>query len=102
MSDYKPSSIVASLCKKLNAVPVAEAIRLDGTVVIVVEDGRKLVFDKDGITRTLTEPIRQDDILPYYRPEGETVSKSTVHAALPVSAANSDGKPNKKRGRHAK
>lgn len=55
MSDYKPSSIVVSLCKKLGAIPIAEAIRLDGTVVIVVADGRKLTFLKDDITRTLTE-----------------------------------------------
>lgn len=56
MADYKPSSIVVSLCKKLNAVPLAEAIRLDGTVVIVVADGRKLTFGKDDITRTLAGP----------------------------------------------
>jgi hypothetical protein len=37
-------------------VPVAEVIRLDGTVVIVVEDGRKLTFFKDDITRTLSMP----------------------------------------------
>ena len=55
MSDYKPSQIVVSLCKKLGAIPIAEAIRLDGTVVIVVADGRKLTFLKDDITRTLTE-----------------------------------------------
>ena len=86
MSDYKPSSIVVSLCKKLNTVPVAEAIRPDGTVVIVVADGRKLVFNKDDITRTLTEPVGQRDV--------------TVRAALPVSATNNDGKPRKRRGRH--
>lgn len=56
MSDYKPSSIVAKLAEKMRAVPVAESIKLDGTVVIIFEDGRKIIFDKDAITRTLTEP----------------------------------------------
>jgi hypothetical protein len=89
MSDYKPSSIVVSLCKKLNTMPLAEAIRLDGTVVIVVADGRKLTFSKDdtvraaataaspvrdGITRTLTEPVGQDVILPS-SPGGEVFSE---------------------------
>jgi hypothetical protein len=56
MGEYKPSMIVAKLAGKLHATPIAEAIRIDGTVVIVFEDGRKLTFDKDAITRTLTEP----------------------------------------------
>jgi hypothetical protein len=79
VSDYKPSSIVVSLCKKLQAIPVAEAVRLDGTVVIVVADGRKLTFSKDdtvraaataaspvrdGITRTSTGPIGQGGVKP--------------------------------------
>ena len=58
MDDYRPSSIVVSLCKKLGAIPIAESDRLktDGVLVIVVADGRKLKFTKDDITRTLTEP----------------------------------------------
>jgi hypothetical protein len=56
MAEYKPSMIVAKLAEKLRGKPIAEAIRIDGTVVIVFEDGRKLTFDKDAITRTLTEP----------------------------------------------
>jgi hypothetical protein len=58
MTDYRPSSIAASLCKKLNAIPISEADRLntDGVYVIVVADGRKLRFTRDDITRTLTEP----------------------------------------------
>jgi len=56
MSDYKPSSIVAKLAEKMRAVPIAESIKLDGTVVIIFEDGRKIIFDRDDITRTLTEP----------------------------------------------
>jgi hypothetical protein len=58
MTDYKPSNIVSSLCKKLNAIPLAESDRLktEGVLVIVVADGRKLKFTNDDITRTLTEP----------------------------------------------
>jgi hypothetical protein len=56
MGDYKPSQIVVSLCKKIVEVPIAEAIRLDGTVVIITADGRKLIFSKDDITRILTGP----------------------------------------------
>ena len=58
MDDYRPSSIVVSLCKKLHALPIAESDRLktDGVLVIVVADGRKLTFTKDDIARTLTEP----------------------------------------------
>ena len=62
MADYKPSSLVVSLCKKLRAIPIAESDRLktDGVLVIVVEDGRKLTFTKDDITRTLTEPAVEE------------------------------------------
>ncbi len=52
---YRPSMIVAKLAEKVHGNPIAETIRIDGTVVIVFEDGRKLTFDKDAITRTLTE-----------------------------------------------
>jgi hypothetical protein len=45
-----------SLCKKLQMIPIAEAIRIDGTVVIIFADGRKMIFNKDDITRILTEP----------------------------------------------
>ena len=79
MSDYKPSSIVVSLCKKLHAIPIAESIRLDGTVVIVVADGRKLTFFKDDITRTLTEPVGQGGV--------------TVRAASTAALSERDGKP---------
>ena len=56
MTEYKPSTIVVKLAEKLGRKPIAEAIRLDGTVVIVFENGQKMIFDKDAITRTLTEP----------------------------------------------
>jgi hypothetical protein len=55
MPDYRPSQIVAKLAEKVGGIPIAEAIRLDGTVVIIFQDGRKLTFAKDDITRTLTE-----------------------------------------------
>ena len=64
MDNYRPSSIVVSLCRKLNAIPVAETLRPDGTVVIVVADGRKLTFLKDDITRTLTEAVGQGGFAP--------------------------------------
>ena len=60
MSEFRPSTIVAKLAEKLHGKPIAENIRSDGTVVIVFEDGRKLTFDRDAITRTLTEPLSMD------------------------------------------
>jgi hypothetical protein len=56
MNDYKPSTIVMKLCEKLHETPIKERIELDGTVVIIFADGRKRIFGKDDITRTLTEP----------------------------------------------
>ena len=56
MFDYKPSSIVASLCRKLGETPIKERIEPDGIVVIIFADGRKMKFGKDDITRILTEP----------------------------------------------
>ena len=75
MDEYRPSSIVVSLCKKLRAIPIAENDRLktDGVLVIVVEDGRKLTFTKDDITRTLTEPAVEE---PTAAPEGDLQAES--------------------------
>lgn len=56
MSDYKPSTIAMKLCEKLHETPIKDRIELDGTVVIIFADGRKRKFDRDEITRTLTEP----------------------------------------------
>ena len=56
MAAYKPSTIVAKLAAKLNLTPIAESIHPDGTVVFVAQEGGKFTFDKDDITRTLTEP----------------------------------------------
>ncbi len=85
MNDYKPSSIVVSLCKKLRAIPIAESDRLktDGVLVIVVEDGRKLTFSKDDITRTLTEP--------------EIVGAQHDAPAAPDGAMQAESKPAKTR-----
>jgi hypothetical protein len=86
-AEYRPSSIVAKLAGKLHSKPVAEFIRLDGTVVIVFEDGRKLTFDKDAITRTLTEP---EVITP------ETVTMTSLED-LTLDIVKS---PRKKKGTH--
>ena len=53
---YKPSTIVVKLAEKLHLHPIAEHIYPDGHIVIVFEEGAKMSFDKDAITRTLTEP----------------------------------------------
>jgi hypothetical protein len=88
MDEYKPSSIVVSLCKKLNAIPIAESDRLktDGVLVIVVADGRKLTFSKDDITRTLTEP---DPVSP------ETASVDTLEVAAPAVTMKAGGRKKK-------
>jgi hypothetical protein len=98
VDDYRPSSIVVSLCKKLHTVPIAESDRLkiDGRLVIVVADGRKLSFTKDDITRTLTEP---DPAMP------ETASvDQLVGAHHPQDTLRYDApvrKPRKKKEQHA-
>ena len=79
MDDYRPSQIVVSLCKKLHAIPIAESDRLktDGVLVIVVEDGRKLKFTKDDITRTLTEAEPAAPEMPSLEGEMQAESKPT-------------------------
>ena len=88
MDDYRPSSIVVSLCKKLHALPIAENDRLktDGVLVIVVADGRKLSFTKDDITRTLTEP---DPATP------ETASIDALDGAAPAVIKKAGGRKKK-------
>ena len=92
MDDYRPSSIVVSLCKKLRAIPIAESNRLktDGVLVIVVADGRKLSFTKDDITRTLTEP---DPATP------ETASIDALEVVAPAVNKKAGGR--KKKEQHA-
>jgi glucan-binding YG repeat protein len=75
---YTPSTIVMKLAEKVGGKPIAESIRSDGTVVVVFEDGRKIVFDKDAITRTLTEQkiSTPETAMGDPKPEGEgTVSE---------------------------
>jgi len=42
------TAVVMALADQVGGVPIAHALRPDGCIVIVFEDGRKLVFEPEG------------------------------------------------------
>jgi hypothetical protein len=91
---YRPSTIVVKLAEKLHANPIAERIYPDGLVVIVFEDGRKLSFDRDDITRTLTEPE-------LFTPETASGTGGSQPPSTPPAAREAEAdRPRRKKGNH--